>query len=441
MNKGDRARELIMDQLLMPFFQKKEQKIGVEFEMPVFYEKDVRNQKGAKECVCDMLDMLISKHGFTEKTRGSDGCLVKVSKDGDTVSADYYYRQIEFAMKESGNLCQIEQRLHMYFPVIQEFLKSRGFFLSGVGTNPFFEAKDAQLTMDAYCRAYHTYMERYTSYEDASCFLTNMSSIQTHLDVTGEELLSMYNWLNRTNFVSGLLFSNSLPAPGSLPEKIEIPQRTCWCFRDILWRKSEFPNTGCVNKQFHSLEELADWIAGLKIYIKHKDESYTSMEPVSLEKYFAGNTEDFSDVSFRSFENIAISSYGTIEIRSDCMQPLKELFAPSAFYLGLAQNLSRAQEITEVFFQENHIDKKNEELRMLAVTDGYICQEEALWTYVDELYRLAENGLKERGFGEESYISCLKERIAARACPAKKMAQRLCQGETPDQMIKAYAQW
>lgn len=441
MNETGRAERLVMEQLLMPFFQKKEQKVGVEFEIPVFFREDVRKPADARKCVCDMLEMLVEMHGFKEKVRGTDGCLVKVWKDGDTISADYYYRQIEFAMKESDSLSQIEQRFRVYFPLVQEFLKARGFFLSGMGSNPFFEAKDAQLTMDEYCMAYHSYMERYTSYGNPSCFLTNMSSIQTHLDVPGKDLVDIYNLLNRTDFVNGLLFSNSLTAPGSLPEEIKLPAGECWCFRDILWRSSEFPNTGCVNRCFQNLEELARWIAGLKVYIKRRNGGYTSMEPVPLREYFAENTEDFSDISFRSFENAAISSYGTIEIRSDCMQPMKELFAPPAFHLGLVRKLSQAQEITERFFRENHIHQTNEELRMLAVTEGNICEEDTLWAYVDELYHLSESGLKERSYGEEGYIFCLAERIAARACPAKQMARRLCQGETADQIIRAYAQW
>lgn len=131
-----------------------------------------------------------------------------------------------------------------------------------------------------------------------------------------------------------------------------------------------------------------------------------------------------------------LNHYATIEIRSDCTQPLKDAFAPVAFSLGLSRKVDEALAITEQFFKDNNIKHTYTELRQMAITDKKIVDEEIMKAYLQKLYNLAKSALEERGFGEEKHLLCLQERINKLECPAKKQKKLLEKGTPLSEIIK-----
>ena len=109
-----------------------------------------------------------------------------------------------------------------------------------------------------------------------------------------------------------------------------------------------------------------------------------------------------------------LTTRGTVEFRSVCTQPFSATFAPAALHLGLLVNLEALESILkgtslfEVFdydyprirclFSKKKISKTDLKL-ILPLTEA--------------LLTCAEDGLKNRGFGEEVYLAPLQERLAA----------------------------
>ena len=122
--------------------------------------------------------------------------------------------------------------------------------------------------------------------------------------------------------------------------------------------------------------------------------------------------DDFQ--THRSYQFQDLTTRGTVEFRSVCTQPFSATFVPAALHLGLLVNLEALESILkgtslfEVFdydyprirclFSKKKISKTDLKL-ILPLTEA--------------LLTCAEDGLKNRGFGEEVYLAPLQERLAA----------------------------
>ena len=127
---------------------------------------------------------------------------------------------------------------------------------------------------------------------------------------------------------------------------------------------------------------------------------------------FSRVRDDFQ--THRSYQFQDLTTRGTVEFRSVCTQPFSATFAPVALHLGLLVNLETLESILkgtslfEVFdydyprirclFSKKKISKTDLKL-ILPLTEA--------------LLTCAEDGLKNRGFGEEVYLAPLQERLAA----------------------------
>lgn len=400
-------------------------------------------QIDSKKLVLNLLQHLKERYGFYDDKTGQDGCLIRVKNEiGDGISADYRYEIIEFAMQKDLNLNNIANRFFKYFHIVQDYFLQHGCLLTGMGTNLTAGATCINHTTDAYCSALNEYIRKYTSYKNPDYFLTNMQSIQTHLDIpiknkNGEKiLLDAINLFNKLDFVRGILFSNSLPNSSSAPSNFLYPTDTL-CARDFNWLNTQLPDTGCVDEKFETIEQLTNYVTNLKVYLRKCGDKYHSFKATSIAEYFSrpNQVDDVLSV-FRYFENVVLNLYTTLEIRGDCIQPLEDTFAPTAFNLGISRKVEEASDITEQFFKDNKITFTNSVLRSMAVNDIKIVDDDIMKLYLQNLYELAKSALKERWFGEEQHLYCLEKRINALSCPAKFQKHQLLRGVPLDEIIK-----
>jgi hypothetical protein len=64
---------------------------------------------------------------------------------------------------------------------------------------------------------------------------------------------------------------------------------------------------------------------------------------------------------------------------------------------------------------------------------------ESLYALAKEIVDLAGDGLRDRGFGEEMLLAPLYDRIKNQTNPSKELLKRRAQGESLEQIIKAYS--
>jgi len=439
MNKSY-AKKVVMEQLVTPYLEKKPEYIGTEIETVFF---SLEGEKNNKEVMCEAFDYMIEHYGFRKAIVGTDGYVVRIENGKDSISADYSYEILEFSMGKSRNIHEIRERFHSYAKPLATFLREKGYLFTGMGSNLFHtEFKDdSQYTHDPFYNKIREYVLTYTAHKDPSAFYTLMASTQSHLDIKGEELLKTYNLFQKLEFVRGILFANSIPNVSAMHKSISCPENLL-CTRDLIWDTQGLPNTGVVEHDFASIEELVEHYTQLKLFVRATEKGLEIFEPVSLQTYFEDETKLSEGLAtFRSFEHVVLNNYHALEVRSDCTQPLLDAFAPLAFNLGISEMVDAAIEAVNTFLQENQIQKNYAQLRYMAITDEPIADASIMKNFLMQMYEFSKAGLEKRNLGEEVYISCIKERIESGLySPAKRMKKMLAEGKTVKEIAKLYAE-
>ncbi len=436
------ARELVEKEFLSRFFQEDRKYTGVELEFPLL---SLDGGSVSEEVIRGLIGYLF-ENGF--KTDGTDihgNSVFLMNEDGDSLSFDNSYNNFEFAMAKDENLFSVAIRFYKLYQLVQNFLTERGHTLCGLGTNPHHhKAETYPVDYPIYCtlREYLSefsggYFHRYTD------FPAWLSSVQTHLDVDAATLPRALTLFAAMDFVRGLLFSNSLPFKDSPTHEDAL------CYRDYLWEHSGFgylaDNTGPVCGQFNSLDDIIDMICKKSMFLSYRNDQYKIISPTRLDTYFEVEGVPSDIGGYLSFKNVEITRRGTLEIRSDCAQPVGAAFAPPAFNLGIFHGLSEAEALMQDFFSHLPAEmadspSRNKILRRMVINGEPLpVREETVKALLMKLVTLATHKLEERGLGEERLLAPLMARAQRLSCPAKFMKEHLAKGESLKQVMADFA--
>ncbi len=404
------VRKLVYDTFLKPFENKNYSNVGVELEFPlVNLTKSCVDESVAK----GMFDHFLKK-GFKVEIEEKGQPLFIANDDGDCLSFDNSYNNFEFAMNYADNLCDIADRFYALLCDVQSYFKSHNHAIVGIGSNPYKKyTKKSHVDFSTYNMVdeYLSTFGKDSPYPDFPAFL---SSAQTHLDIPLCDLPFAYTLFAKLDFVRGILFSNSP----------DFHKEGYICYRDYLWEQSAFsccPNiTGKVDGKFETTDDIVDYFVKKGMFNRVRDGKYEIFAPVGMEEYFAREDAKESDIDFYlSFKNVEITKRGTLEIRSDCAQPFDAAFAPSAFNLGIAFNMHKANSIICDYLKKNACGKTNTELRNAIVEGKYDDENEELYELTEKILECSKDGLLKRGKGEEKYLLPLFDRVARMSNPGR----------------------
>lgn len=433
------TRDLIYEHFLRPFEKEGRKNIGVELEFPLLnLEKAPVNPavtSGLMEFLC--------QNGFRPEEYDLHGLPVFViNQENDVLSFDNSFNNFEFSMEKSENLYEVSLRFYQYYGLVQNYLSQFNHTLCGMGINPFQKYIASSLVDFGVYKMVREYLSgfsggRYHSYPNFPAYL---SSIQTHLDVSAADLPRAFTLYARMDFIRAMLFSNSLPF-----SDLEGFEDTI-CFRDYLWEKSGFgalnDNTGKVNDCCTSMDDIIDSFMRKSMFNRIRNGKYEIFEPRQIQEYFADREHEKDLETYLSFKNIEITRRGTLEVRSDCAQPVRDAFAPAAFNLGILYSLEEAEERIHSFFTKHQINKNNATLRDDVIYHQILpAPKEAVKDFLLDLVFLAHKGLKTRGKQEELLIEPLFERAKTLLCPALVTKQRLQAGENMNSIILDYSSY
>lgn len=219
-------------------------------------------------------------------------------------------------------------------------------------------------------------------------FCAYCCSIQTHLNVNRQSLAKVFNLFTYISPVKEALFANSYMS--------ETKQKNS---RKYLWHNSNFgPLNVGENKYYKDFNDiLEDYLNRRLFYVERDNQYFILKDKYSLKKYFKQDKVLAFDITgkecfispmekdldtFRSYKDIEISKYGTLEVRTDCMQKISDVFKVVAFNVGIYENMDV---VIEVIKQRKYVGK-------------------------DELIKLAQIGLRKRNLNEEKMLY-EKERI------------------------------
>ena len=422
------AKELLKQRYYEPIKEQPELFVGIELEYPVV---NLGGNATDVSLTKRLLAYLLDNFDFQADKYDSDNNPIQlIDKDsGDMILFEVSYNTIEFAFAKAERISEVEERLDTYLGIIQPYLQNDNHELQGWGVNPNWAKNDNrpvkspryEMLMDFLGLSKAKNNPFFHDYPEYGSFICGS---QVQLDVSKTSYLRVLNAFNQIEGPKAVLLANSDFWGSDWDLALS---------RDVFWENSMHgvfeENAGVFPKVFKSEDDYFSYLSETAIFTaKRGDETYY-FEPIRAKDYLSTpsvkarsihgevvtiepSEEDFK--THRSYQFQDLTTRGTVEFRSVCTQPFSATFAPAAFHLGLLVNLETLESILkdtslfEVFdydylrirclFSKKEISKDDFKL-ILPLTEA--------------LLTCAEDGLKNRGFGEEVYLAPLQERLAA----------------------------
>lgn len=457
------TRDMIRSELYRKFIKPTEQVknfIGVEIEIPI-----VNLNKDAVDfnVVHEVTDKFKRQYlEFDDDGIDYDGntFALKNNQNDDIFCYDCSYNNIEFAMGREKDLFSIHDRFCEYYTFTKEAFEEHNHTLTGMGINPYRKYNNfAPIPSERYLMLYH-HLKSFTKYDDLPMHFHKYpeygmfsSASQVQLDVYRDNLVRTINVFSKIEPIKALLFSNSVLF-GAKSRKA--------CCRDDLWEYSTHGinphNVGMYDVDFNDLNDLGAYLESLNIYCVMRDGAYINFETMNLMDYFSrdyvtGEIYDngtyrkidikpcLNDIEFlRPFKFINLTFRGTVEFRSVCTQPIKDSMTVAAFHLGLKDRLDELEELINDDDILYHKGYTAGELRKLLVCDDIpsFIDKEGLCRLTKDVVDLADDGLAERGIGEEKFLKPLYLRIKKHTNPGKVIIESLQKGVSIEKLIRDY---
>ena len=422
------AKKLLKQRYYEPIKEQPELFVGIELEYPVV---NLGGNATDVSLTKRLLAYLLDNFDFQADKYDSDNNPIQlIDKDsGDMILFEVSYNTIEFAFAKAERISEVEERLDTYLGIIQPYLQNDNHELQGWGVNPNWAKNDNrpvkspryEMLMDFLGLSKAKNNPFFHDYPEYGSFICGS---QVQLDVSKTSYLRVLNAFNQIEGPKAVLLANSDFWGSDWDLALS---------RDVFWENSMHgvfkENAGVFPKVFKSEDDYFSYLSETAIFTaKRGDETYY-FEPIRAKDYLSTpsvkarsihgevvtiepSEEDFK--THRSYQFQDLTTRGTVEFRSVCTQPFSATFAPAAFHLGLLVNLETLESILkdtslfEVFdydylrirclFSKKEISKDDFKL-ILPLTEA--------------LLTCAEDGLKNRGFGEEVYLAPLQERLAA----------------------------
>ena len=422
------AKELLKQRYYEPIKEQPELFVGIELEYPVV---NLGGNATDVSLTKRLLAYLLDNFDFQADKYDSDNNPIQLidKASGDMILFEVSYNTIEFAFAKAERISEVEERLDTYLGIIQPYLQNDNHELQGWGVNPNWAKNDNrpvkspryEMLMDFLGLSKAKNNPFFHDYPEYGSFICGS---QVQLDVSKTSYLRVLNAFNQIEGPKAVLLANSDFWGSDWDLALS---------RDVFWENSMHgvfkENAGVFPKVFKSEDDYFSYLSETAIFTaKRGDETYY-FEPIRAKDYLSTpsvkarsihgevvtiepSEEDFK--THRSYQFQDLTTRGTVEFRSVCTQPFSATFAPAAFHLGLLVNLETLESILkdtslfEVFdydyprirclFSKKEISKDDFKL-ILPLTEA--------------LLTCAEDGLKNRGFGEEVYLAPLQERLAA----------------------------
>lgn len=447
--------EAIYERYIIPTKRERTKLVGLEFELPIVNRKE---EPVDFKIVHRVTDAFIREFSFDKISRDDDGFIYSAidRKTGDGLSFDCSYNTLEFSFGTELDMNILYARFVKYYTYVQKLLEKYDHTLTGMGINPHHAInKNVPVVSERYRMLLH-HLSSYENYNEKILFhhhpnfgLFSCAS-QIQMDVEEKDLVETLNTFTKLEPLKALIFANS-------PWGQEV-----LCSRDNFWRNSlhglNRHNVDMYGLEFESIDEIMSYIKSMSMYCVEREGKYINFHPIPLVQYFAADKikgeyfdgekyqqiivhPEISDLQYlRSFKFEDLTFRGTVEFRSVCEQPVKEIMASGAFHAGLMENLHR---LTEVLEQDHIIYHKGynaSELRRMFVKKELpdIFDWKEVSGLIGQILDIAEEGLNKRGFKEEKFLKPLYVRAERLLSPAREMIEGLAIGKTLNDYINEY---
>ncbi|MDO5783756.1 MAG: glutamylcysteine synthetase [Eubacteriales bacterium] len=456
--KRNEIKTHLYEKYIVPTVQPRERYIGIEVEMPVVnlsggpVDFAVPQQAAAA---------FIQAFGFEPQDYDDEGVCYTAThpENGDNISFDCSYNNLELSLGREKLLGTLEKRFQTYVSFLNQQLGKSGYILTGMGINPHYTANSKEFLHVERYRMLERYLQQYRKWKVPMYFHrypdypTYASASQVQLDVRKECLIPTIKAFSLVEPVKAVLFNNSC-----LPEEPEL-----LCTRDMMWENSTHGinphNIGMFEHLPESEDELLEYISTTSIFCTERDGHYIHFQPIPIIDYLersAVEGEYYADGTYhtivfqpeeqdlkylRSYKFEDLTYRGTIEFRSVCCQPFRDVMTVAAFHAGL---MNHVEELAALLEQDTSIYQHGysaSELRKILNRREWpeFIDRDGLKQLCLSVLDLACEGLQETGFGEEHYLKPLYERAMQLTSPGRHYVDALDAGVSQKQLILEYA--
>lgn len=449
------VRDLIIHKYIDPIRRPRTGIVGVEFELPIV---NLRGEPVDFQIVHRMAEQFAGHFNFREAAVDDDGWMNLAVSDetGDSLSFDCSYNTLEFSFGTEESLVAVHERFLLYYSFIQEFLLAHQHTLTGMGINPHWRINRNEPIPNPRYRMLFHHLQSYTRYGNVMDFHNHPEfglfscASQIQLDTDERSVVDALHVFSALEPLKALIFANS-------------PFEQFKCSRDYFWKHSLHGlnprNVNGYGRVPESIDDIIDYIEGMSMYCLYRDGRYMNFRPTPLDTYFASDSihaeyfdgEKYQDTEFRplpadisdlrSFKFVDLTFRGTLELRSVCEQPVREIMAPGAFHTGIMHNLKKVSDILAADDYLYHQGYTSGELRDLFVLKK--CPVEFDRAKISDLLlnilEAADEGLQARDLGESVYLKPLYRRAEGLISPADEMLDGLAHGKEINYYIHNFA--
>lgn len=158
-------REQLYKRYIEPTKKKREKFIGVEIELPI-----VNLSKNAVvfDAVHTVTKSFINHFNFETAGVDDEGNIYSAvsSLNGDILSYDCSYNNLELSFGKESNLYNIQQRFNTYYNYLQNEFGKYNYMLTGMGVNPYRKYnRNVPIPNGRYRMLFH-HLNSYTKYTD-----------------------------------------------------------------------------------------------------------------------------------------------------------------------------------------------------------------------------------------------------------------------------------
>ena len=456
----ERIYQAIYDKYIAPTKAVRKNYIGVEIEMPIV---DLSGGVVDEAVVHKTAELFSEEFGFTASGHDAHGFVTSFEnkENGDILSFDCSYSNLELSFGKAKTLFDVYDRFKSYYTFLNGRFLPHNCTLTGMGINPnAVNVYGKPIENERYRMLYH-YLHSYKdhisefgiSFHDRPDFGTFTSASQVQLDVGYDRLIDVINVTGLLEPYKSMLFANSY-----MPD---YPHYLC--VRNMLWEHSmqgyNPHNVGMFSLPMHSVKELVEYIGTQSVYCTMRDGKYIDFKPVRVcdyfnsdeirGQYFDGN--EYKEITFkpcgsdidylRTFKFQDLTFRGTIEYRSSCCQPISDVMTVAAFHTGVNERISEVKELLEndrVIYSHGYSPTELQRMFSKRKYPDFVKKSE-LSEQLLRIMELAYDGLKFRGYGEETLLTPLYKRAEQLTNPAREMVVGVESGVPMREFIERYS--
>ena len=450
-------KKRLYDRFIKPTTEGYKDFVGVEVEIPIVnLEKKAVNFTIVHKVTAEFLEKF-QQFNFNVIDHNGHACSLIDKQTGDIVSYDCSYNNLEFSIGKETSLINVHERFKTYYQFFKETFEKYNHTLTGIGINPYRKYnKHIPIPSERYQMLYH-HLCSYSKYSKLPKYFHDhpeygmfSSASQIQLDVEKKNLIKTINTFSKLEPLKAVIFSNSV----LLEEDTNL-----LCCRDNFWQDSTHGinphNIGMYETELKDLDDLIRYIESLNIYCTMREGYYINFPTINIMDYFSQDrihgefcdkgiydevefTPELDDIKYlRSFKFLDLTYRGTIEYRSACTQPIRDVMTVGAFQLGLKHNLEKLEallEADEVIYHHGYNATELRKLFLYRELPSFV-DEDKLYALIEQVLDLSREGLEKRGYGEEKFLESLYERAYNHTNPAKHMLELLEDGVGLEEII------